>query len=173
MKTSLSILLAIILFAGLSCQDKMDIEKEKEAIKAVIEEETQSYLDNDFKELANAHLQDETTLRISAWKDGYQILNGWKAIGDSLKSLIEADTNDVKVKFTNSDYLIKIYPQSAWAAFTQIWSATYEGKDYTSQTRETRFLEKVKGEWKIVFLLNLGTSSYDEAEEMPDSTTQK
>jgi hypothetical protein len=61
MKKTLQILLVIIFFAGISCQDKMDIEKEKEAIKAVIEEETRAYLDQDFERLAKTHLQDETS----------------------------------------------------------------------------------------------------------------
>jgi hypothetical protein len=161
MKTKLFVLI-LILFAGFSCQEKMDIEKEKEAIKAVIEEETRAYLDQDFERLAKTHLHDETSFRMSIGKDGYQTIIGWKAIGDTLKSWTSADWEDVNAKFMNTDYKIKVYPQSAWAVFTQTWDYTYNGKQYAIPSLETRFLEKVNEEWKIVYLLNVGTYTYDE-----------
>jgi hypothetical protein len=99
---------------------------------------------------------------MSIGKDGYQTIIGWKAIGDTLKSWTSADWEDVNAKFMNTDYKIKVYPQSAWAVFTQTWDYTYNGKQYAIPSLETRFLEKVNEEWKIVYLLNVGTYTYDE-----------
>lgn len=162
MKTYIQILIATILLTSISCMQKIDIDKEIEAIKAVIEEETKAYLDQNFERLAKTHLQDETSFRMSVGKDGFQTIIGWQAIGDKLKSWTSADWEDINAKFRNTDYKIKVYPQSAWAVFTQTWDYTYKGKQYVIPSLETRFLEKVDQEWKIVYLLNVGTYTYDE-----------
>ena len=71
MKKYLWTLFAIILLAGTSCQEKIDIEKEKAAIIAVIEEETNAFRDRDFDRFAATYVQDKTFIRLNASKDDY------------------------------------------------------------------------------------------------------
>ena len=71
MKKYVFTLFAIILLGGTSCQEKIDIEKEKATIIAVIEEETEAFFDSDIDRLGALHVQDETNIRLTATKSGY------------------------------------------------------------------------------------------------------
>ena len=51
--------------------EKIDIEKEKEAIKAIIENETNSNYAKNFDQQKKSFLQDESIFVISAGKGGY------------------------------------------------------------------------------------------------------
>ena len=91
MKKYVLTLFAIILLAGTSCQEKIDIEKEKEAIIAVIEEETNAFLDNDFDRLSNTFVQDETNIRLMAEKSSYTYNLGWENVSSYYKEFLEQD----------------------------------------------------------------------------------
>lgn len=155
MKKYLWILFALILMAGTSCQERIDIEKEKEAIKAVILEESNAFNDRDFNRLAATYIQDETNIRMGASKSGYGYRVGWEDIGSAIKEYIEQNPDQVTRKVQLTDYKIKVYNGSAWIVFTDD-----EGNI------GARFLERIDGEWKIVFLNAINTTSYEvEVEE--------
>jgi hypothetical protein len=69
------------------------------------------------------------------------------------------------LKFLKTNYKIKVYKESAWAVFDE--SVQNSDGEITSKNVGVRILEKVNGEWKIVFLGGVGTSSYDE--EKPET----
>jgi hypothetical protein len=117
MKKYVFTLFAIILLAGTSCQEKIDIEKEKAAIIAVIEEETEAFFDSDINRLAATHVQDETNIRLTASKSGYTYDVGWEKISSFFRDYFvnEAEPGDFKEVKTN--YKIKVYRESAWAVF--------------------------------------------------------
>ena len=64
------------------------------------------------------------------------------------------------LKFENTDYKIKVYPESAWAVYDQNWYNN-EG-ELVRLNINVRFLEKVQGKWKIVYVSTINTTSYDE-----------
>jgi len=80
MKKYVLSLFAIVLLAGISCQEKIDIKKEKAAIIAVIEEETEAFFDSDIDHLGVLHVQDETNIRLTATKSGYTYEVGWEKV---------------------------------------------------------------------------------------------
>ena len=165
MKKYVLTLLAIILLAGTSCQEKIDIEKEKEAIMAVIEEETNSFIDNDFDRLSNTFVQDETNIRLMAGKSSYTYHLGWENVSSYYKEFLEQDLSDYKnIKFEKTNYRIKVYNNSAWAAFDENREWDYEDEHIVSKAIGIRFLEKVDDEWKIVYLSVVDISSYEEEE---------
>ena len=142
-------ILALLLIAGnANCQETIDIEKEKAAIIAVIEEETDAFLDRDFNRLASKYVQDETNIRVLAG-NGYWMSVGWDEIGSYFKKSITNSPEPRKYKLVKSNYKIKVYDDSAWAVFDQV-------KDKDGEVSErclnVRILEKVNGEWKIVYL---------------------
>ena len=162
MKKYVLTLFALILLAGTSCQEKIDIEKEKEAIKAVIEEETDAYYDSDFDRLAATYVKDETNIRLGASKSGYIYGVGWEEIGSLLKELIESQ-GPIELKEVKTNYKIKVYKESAWAVFdNELYNS--EG-ELTGKSIHVEFLEKVNGEWKIVYLSMVNTSSYEDEED--------
>ena len=160
MKKYVLTLFALILLAGTSCQEKIDIEKEKEAIIVVIEEETDAYLDRDFDRLAATWVQDETIIRLGASKSGYGYWVGWEEIGSDIKESIEGVSEPDGSKEVKTNYKIKVYRESAWAVFD---NEHYNSEgELTGKSIHVEFLEKVNGEWKIVYLCIVSTSSYED-----------
>ena len=167
MKKIIFSFLALLLIAGsYSCQEKIDIEKEKEAIKAVIEEETNAYLDKDFDRLSNCFVQDETNIYLMVEKSSYTYHAGWENISSFYKELFEQDWSDYKnIKIEKTNYRIKVYNNSAWAAFDANVEFDYKDEHIVSKAIGIRFLEKVNGEWRIVYYSSVYTSSYEEEVE--------
>jgi len=159
MKKYLLTLFAIILLAGTSCQESIDIAKEKEAIKAVIEEETNSWYARDFDRYAAIFVQDETFINLRASKSGYGYNVGWEEWASPIK---EGFTNadPVKNNEVKKNYKIKVYKDCAWAVFDDE-GYNNEG-EFTGKSIGVNFLEKVDGEWKIVYLSRVGTTSYED-----------
>ena len=163
MKKYVFVLFALILLAGTSCQEKIDIEKEKAAIIAVIEEETNAYLDRDFDRLVATWVQDETNIDLRAGKSGYTYSVGWEEIGSAFKEAIDNSPEPDGSKEVKTNYKIKVYRESAWAVFD---NETYNNEgELTNNSIHVEFLEKVNGEWKIVYFSMVNTSSYEDEVE--------
>ena len=107
MKKYLIPLVLLVFFAGTSChhQEKIDNEKEKEAILALITEETNAYHDKDFERFAECYVQNETNIRIlggEGEKISYTV--GWEKVGSDFKEWFENNpdptpNNEVKKNF--------------------------------------------------------------------------
>lgn len=163
MKKYLFTLFAIILIAWTSCEKKIDIEKEKAAIIAVIEEETEAFFDSDINHLGALHVQDETNIRLTATKSGYTYEVGWEKVSSFFVDYFEnvAEPGDFYEK--KSNYKIKVYRESAWAVFDNDF---YNGEgELLSTSIHSQFLEKVNGEWKHVGYTSIYTSTWDDEEE--------
>jgi hypothetical protein len=160
MKKTVFTLLVLILFAGTSCQNKIDAEKEKAAIIAVIEEETDAWYDRDYERLVACHILDESNIRLTASKGGFSYTVGWQ--DSELKEFIENDSEPVLSKEVKSDFKIKVYQESALAVYdNEYYNADGE---LVNKGIHAQFLEKHDGEWKIVYLSIVSTGSYLNAE---------
>lgn len=151
MKNYLWTIIACVLLAGTSCEQTVDLEKEKEAILALIDEETNAYHDKDFERFAACYVQNESNIRLLGGENekiSYTV--GWEKVGSSFKELYENNpepttNNEVKRNFT-----IRVYKDCAWIVF--------EEEDFTDEGESigkgigTNFLEKVDGKWKIAYL---------------------
>jgi hypothetical protein len=159
MKKYALILFAFILLAGTSCQEKIDVEKEKEAIKAVIEEETNAFYDEDFERLAATYVQDEPIIWLAAYNPGYDYFVGWEKISSGFKEYFESESELSTWKEVKKNYKIKVYKESAWAVFDdEIYNS--EG-DLMGKSIGVRFLEKVNGQWKIVYVSMVFTEPFE------------
>jgi hypothetical protein len=163
MKKIIFSILALSLIAGsISGQKKIDIEKEKEAIIAVIEEETDAFRNRDFDRLAATFVQDETNIRLAAGQSGYSYYAGWEQISSGYKESFKNNPEPYTGKHVKTNYKIKIYKESAWSIFDEV---RYDGGgEVINKGIGVRFLEKVDAEWKIVYLSGVSTSSYEEEE---------
>jgi hypothetical protein len=151
MKKYVLTILAIVLLAGTSCEQQVDIEKEKEAILALITEETQAYHDKDFERFAACYVQDESNIRILGGENetmSYTV--GYEKVGSSFKELFENNPDPTKNNEVKKNFTIKVYKDCAWIVF--------EEEDFTDEGESngrgigTNFLEKVDGKWKIAYL---------------------
>jgi len=150
----------LLLHALSSCQEKIDIESEKEAIIAVIEEETEAFFDYDIDRLGDKHVQDETNIRLTATKSGYTYDVGWETIRSFFLDYFENYGGQQGFYEIKRNYKIKVYGESAWVVFDNDY---YNGKDeLLSSSIHAEFLEKVDGEWKIVFYNSIYTSTWDD-----------
>jgi hypothetical protein len=160
MKKIIFSLFAVLLFAGSAyCQGTIDVEKEKEAIKAIIEEATSAWVERDLDRLAATSVTDETFNRLIAGKSGFEYAIGWKDRAASAKKIFADNPNPNAVKFENKNYKIKVYPKSAWAVYEENWYDSVG--EYLGMSINVRFLEKVNEEWKIVYLSVINTTSYE------------
>jgi len=163
MKKILWALFVLILLFGSSCEEKIDIEKEKAAIIAVIEEETEAFFDSDIDRLSATHVQDESNIRMTATKSGYTYDVGWEKIKSFFLDYFENEAEPGEFYEVKRNYKIKIYDESAWAVFDNDY---YNGEDELLSTSiHAEFLEKVNGEWKLVFYASIYTSTWEDEGE--------
>jgi hypothetical protein len=114
-------LILLALLAGISCQENIDIEKEKEAIKAVIEEARAAYLAGDLSRIQALWVQDENSRMVYMDDDGYVEYVGWDEIANSvmdLKHWDEFENYDNK----DSNLVINVYENTALALYHNVWS---------------------------------------------------
>ncbi|MEN8201800.1 MAG: hypothetical protein ABFS28_04330 [Bacteroidota bacterium] len=159
--------IAMVGFTGCQQEQEIDLEKEREAIIAVINQETDAYLARDYEAVYNTHVQDSLNMRLTAGADNYVFLEGWEEVGKHLLGdETEDDLNpDLHISVEKTNYRMKIYSSSAFVVCEQKWSSQF-GEDVTEiNSIQVRFLEKIEGEWKISFVSWIGTSGYNEMEE--------
>lgn len=156
MKNYLSIVLAILIPLGVLCQGKVDNEKEKAAIIALIEEETASYYASDFDRWAATQVQDETNISTGASNSGFSYTTGWDSVSSGIKPYIIEKKETLKE--VKSNYKIKIYNGSAWVIFeNEIFNKNGES---AGKFIATVFLEKKENKWKSVYRNRIEVSSY-------------
>ncbi|MEN8156118.1 MAG: hypothetical protein ABFS10_04155 [Bacteroidota bacterium] len=162
------VLLLVVAFSG--CEQPIDMEKEKEAIIKVINEETDAYLARDFEAMYATHLQDSTNIRLTAGADNFVFAEGWEDVSQHMSGDETEDDlgSDLHITVEKSNYRMKVCPSSAFVICDQKWISTY-GEDVTEiNSIQVRFLENIEGEWKISFVSFIGTSGYDEVEDLEE-----
>lgn len=159
MKVLLATVLAVFILAGTSCHNEVDIEKEKEAIIAVIENETKSYFDSNYEQQSISFLQDESLIVLVSGKKEYGYAVGWDQVSKNHKTNYEKNPLPDTDRFQNIDYKIKVYEKSAWAVYDEM---VYSGEgEFIRKVINVRFLEKVDGAWRIAYLSHVDATSYE------------
>jgi hypothetical protein len=161
MKKIFSILAVIVLavIVGMACkQSKIpdsELEKEKEAIKAVIAKETESYYKQDFENWKDTYV-DQPYFRSYGYWEGYpervRYYNGFDTLEAFKKKQFEQNKTlwkGSREERRNENF--RIYPGMAWYTFEQI-SYSADGAKILGRSVETRILEKQEGKWKIAYL---------------------
>lgn len=155
------LLFSILILAITSCKDNIDYEKEKAAIIEVIENETKAFFERDLDHLGYYHIKDETNIRLTATKSGYTYDVGWDSIRTFFEDYMENEMGEGEFYETKENYRIKIYSESAWAAYDNFYYN--EQDELLSTSIHTQFLEKVEGEWKIVFYTSIYNSTWEDS----------
>jgi hypothetical protein len=152
MKKILSFMLTAVVLSYLliGCKPKVDIEKEKEAIKAVVDGETQAFASKNSTAFKDLYIQDESQTRASLSGSDLSVTEGWskmKNFADSIPLLDWSQMQDYKFKH---DFLaIKVIDNVAWVIFTNSTSAANKGVQYQQKELQEMVLEKNDGKWKI------------------------
>lgn len=153
MKTNALVLFSLLIVVSFSCQKKVDILAEQEAIKAVMEEEKKAFYNRDLEGLAASWIQEPSSIKLYLNKDGQTQLIGWDKIYADDKLYLETDTTDrKKIDIDFSDFHFNIYENNAWVMFKAIWKIPQDGKiNIFEQTRISAF-EKTDGKWKYTLM---------------------
>jgi hypothetical protein len=160
-KYLLPLLVLAILFLT-SCEEKIDIEKEKEAIKAVIEGEIKASFDGDYETWTTFFANESYTFWLQAWNDGYISWTGWQDISTAAKEWVKPERKGTRIYEGNYGYIIQVYKESALAIFKCKSSIAEADEQDELIGLEVRALEKKNGEWKITYLGTVYSSSYEE-----------
>jgi hypothetical protein len=144
----------------ISCQEKIDMDKEKKAIIDLIEEETASYYANDFERWSATYVPDSATTIMGASKNGFNFYPGWKSISSNTKQSVIAPKE--LLKEIKTPIKIKIYGESAWVIFN---NESFNNNDEPiGKSLVTNFLIKENGKWKIIYRNRIMASSYYQAD---------
>jgi ketosteroid isomerase-like protein len=166
MKKNLFALLALFVLIFPACQEQIDVEKEKQAIITVLNEESQAYLDRDYERLAACWVQDSLARRLSASNTGYGIAT-WEEMSSNIKEGLENDSLwlDYKdMKYAKSDFIIKVFPDCAWATYNEKLTGVWQDEPFETESIHLTVLEKIDEQWKISAFSMITTTSYEEAE---------
>jgi hypothetical protein len=161
MKKLYFIILPCLILLFNTCKPKVDIEKETEAIKTLINNETQAFLRDDTAKLLSYYIQDDYQTRLSASCDTVVLIKGWKELSAFFKNSSSAGMSNYK---NAKEFIqIKVTGDAAWAIYKDNWTNTRVAtvqvnalgrmKDTVVITQSsllcTMNLEKKLNEWKI------------------------
>jgi hypothetical protein len=144
----------LIFLACLSCKEKINIAKEKEAILKVLQEEGNAYAANDQKRVFAVFIQDSTSLKLEQ-RSSNQIYTGWDEIKKSYESelnfLISNNTFWKNPKNQKENIIIKVVGNSAWVLCDNIWKYEANNAEVKTTNMQIAFFVKINGEWKFSF----------------------
>lgn len=144
----------VLLFLGAAlwvigaCAPGVDIESEKEAVRAVLDQWRQMWDTEDMD--AVSQLMAHDTDMVTFGTDAVERWVGWEALKESVQQHFDALEN---VKISASNQVIKVHEsgQVAWFSLIMDWSLTAEGQLVTIDgLRLTGVLEKRNGNWVFV-----------------------
>ena len=164
MKKYLFILIAFSLMTVVSCQNKIDNEKEKEAIIAVIEEERAAFFDLNIDRIEATWKQESTSRKIFMSAGGFSELNGWTEIYNNNKELTNEefwkDRVDADGQYLNYD--INVYGNTALVFHDAKFTGKYLGEEYYREQKRILHMVKVEGEWKLDLMAMYGIPEEEE-----------
>jgi hypothetical protein len=139
----------MLIFSG--CKPKNNLAKEEEAIKSVINAETQAWIDRDPDKMKEYYIQDEYQTRVNIQDSVYSVTTGWDKRSTAIDTLAKyADWIGVDQFKVEKDFLvIKVIGKTAWAILRETQEMTFNGSPATAVAVIYIVLEKEKGDWKI------------------------
>ena len=138
---------AIILCSGAQMPaHSQKLNKEENAIKAVIELESEYFWGRNYEKWKSLYVHEPYVTWTASSNQGVRRFEGWDAWDEEVKTLFKEDPkpqeyHGVVYKY---NFHIRIYGNGAWVSFEQMNNGT--------KTWETRVMEKQKGVWKIAMV---------------------
>jgi hypothetical protein len=148
----------VILYLGLvlsfvfsSCKPKVDIEQEKEAIKSVINAETQAWIDKNPDKMKEYYIHDDYQTRLNIQDSVFTISSGWDKRSTAIDTLAKyADWRGVEQFKVAKDFIIiKVKDNTAWAILREDQEMIFNGSPAKAVSIINVMLEKEAGAWKI------------------------
>ena len=139
-----------VLFTGLFSPVALAQSLEEEAIKAVIEAETQAYLDRDAESWKSHWRQDPTASRTFVLSNLFEEVKGWDKFSPEIIKYLEETPVNKDVKFINSNYNTFSNGDMAVVNYEQRFFIPEAVPKRESKSKQQRVLVKQDGQWKIL-----------------------
>jgi len=149
MKKYLFALIAFSFLAGVCCQEKSGIEKEKKAIKAVIEEEKAAYYEQDLSRLDDSWIQESSSRKLFMTPNGITELDGWTKIHQNNLEESERERNESVESARYSNFTINVYGNTALVFHDSNHKIKIQEEESILKMRRILHMVKIDGEWKI------------------------
>jgi hypothetical protein len=120
-------------------------QNDKEAIQAVIEQETAAYLNVDYKTWSGLWLQVPYAYWSYSDSTGTSFIEGWQNLNKTYEDYFQ-NAKPSEGEIINEWIEIRVYQNGAYAHFKQ---KVIDELDH-DETSQVRILEKKDGKWKIV-----------------------
>jgi hypothetical protein len=149
-----------------ACQPKVDIEKEKDAIKAVLEEEKKGFFEKNSERMAATWVQKPSSVKMFMGQNEEIDMFGWAKISERDKADLARGWSDYKdMRVDYSDFQFNIYERNAWILFKARWGWTYNGEPGKLEQTRIMALEKFEGKWKITLMAIYNVPSQQQQSE--------
>jgi TATA-box binding protein (TBP) (component of TFIID and TFIIIB) len=144
-----------ILLLGLTLKGFAQNSKDEAAIKAVVEKETQSFIDRDAAAIISCHAYKPYSLMLVAESGNvhYTPANPNEDVEKSTKEFMTMLGKPNGDTFKDFNYVIRINGTSAFAYYDQTVKAT---NGVETNFHEVRYLEKMGEAWKVVYVGAVG-----------------
>lgn len=146
--------IAVVIVALAACEEKIDVEKEKNAIKAVLEQEKSGFFNKDAEAMAETWIQEPSSVKIYMLGDGQKKFTGWDAIRKhDEENLADTTWDRTKYTLTFRDYKIDLLDdEAAWVMCEAHWSGVEN--DVPTESIQTRIniLRKDQGKWRFALM---------------------
>lgn len=141
------LILLFVLFITKSFAQNVTSLEEQDAIKKDISDESKFFYARKLDKWVNYYRQTPQTYWAKIEKEeGFQ-KEGWNNIMPFVANYFKENPKAIKAMFKRENYNFrKVNPTYIWVTFDQIRTV----KDKKDSSKETRILELIKGEWKIV-----------------------
>lgn len=122
-------------------------QNDKEAIKAVIEQETAAFMNVDYKTWSSLWMKVPYAYWSYSDSTGTSFVEGWENLNKTYVDYFK-NSKPSKGEITNEWIEIRIYENGAYAHFVQKLKDEID----LDETSQVRILEKKDGKWKVVFV---------------------
>ncbi len=141
----------VLMLLLMGCNKKNDTARDEEAIKYVINAETQAWIDKDPEKMKQFYIQDKYQTRLNIQDSVYSLTTGWDKRATAIDTLAKyADWVGVDQFQVKKDFLIiKVIDNTAWAILKETQNMIYNGSPATAVSIINIVLEKQQKEWKI------------------------
>lgn len=141
----------MLIFLLSTCKKTVDEDADKEAIKTVINSETQAWIDKNPEKMKEFYIQDVSQTRVNIQDSVYSIVTGWDKRSVAIDTLAKyADWVGVEEFRVEKEFLeIKVMDDAAWAILKETQNMIYYGSPAKSVAIIHVVLEKVNKDWKI------------------------
>lgn len=165
MKTTVSTLIITALCLLFACQGKINMNAEKDAIKALAQKESTSYYNRDYEAWADCWWHDASVIHMDPMTFNYYETIGWDSLNAQRRDNFNTEQERPKRKVDWSDWHIKVDQNLAWAYFTATESmeSTQGAVESSINKRELRIAEKRDGKWKLTCVVAIDKSGYEKA----------